>query len=124
TLHVLTFESARRHPAVTGFGHDRYALAAVSVAGVNVITAIHAATIHRHFPAVGECVFDRIGIEILVDVGFAVGIVAIVASTQRLRFNGPRVLHPAEVVDMMNVKVAEASTAGPKETVEVPNLPK
>src|SRR5436190_11426718 len=46
------------------------------------------------------------------------------ASAERLRFDRPIVLHPAEMVNVMDVEVIEASSAGPKETVEIPNLPK
>src|SRR5436190_13869618 len=100
------------------------AFAAVSVAGVNVIASINAATVHVHLGAVGEGIFDGIGIKILIDVRSAIGVDFVVTSAQRLCLDRPGVLHPAKVIDMMNVKVIETAAAGPEETMEVPNLPK
>src|SRR6186997_3203110 len=82
------------------------------------------ASVHNKLRAVGERVFCRIRIEILVHVGDAFGTLAVMAATQRLGFDRPGVLHPAEVIDMVDVKVAVASAARPKEAVEVLNLPK
>ena len=73
--------------------------------------------------AVGEDVFDRVGVEVLVHVGCAVGTWSVMASAQGLGLDRPGVLHPAEVVDVVDVEVAEAAAAGPEEAVEALDLP-
>src|SRR6266853_6388015 len=45
------------------------------------------------------------------------------AAAQRLGLDRPGVLHPAEMINMVNVKVAEAPAARPEEAVEALNLP-
>src|SRR5207244_3306160 len=45
------------------------------------------------------------------------------AAAQRLGFDRPGGLHPTEMVNMVDVKVAEAPTARPQEAVETLNLP-
>ena len=40
------------------------------------------------------------------------------AATESLGFDRPRVFHPAALVDLVNVEVAEESAAGPEEAVE------
>ena len=59
----------------------------------------------------------RVGVEVLVDV-----VAAIMAAAQRLGLDRPGVLHPAAMVDDVDVEVAEAAAAGPEEAVEAPNL--
>src|SRR4029079_7597187 len=44
--------------------------------------------------------------------------VAVVTTAQRLGLHRPCVLHPAEVVDDVNVEIAVVPAAGPEETVE------
>lgn len=104
-------------------GDDRQAFAAMRVAGVNVVAAIHAASIHVHFAAIREGVFDGVGIEVLVHIGLTTGVGLVVASAEGLGFDGPIIFHPAKVVNVMDIEVVEAAAAGPKETVEVTNLP-
>ena len=45
------------------------------------------------------------------------------ASAEGLGLDRPGVLHPAEMVDVVDVEVAEAAAAGPEEAVEVLDLP-
>src|SRR5687767_8334048 len=45
------------------------------------------------------------------------------ATAEALRFDGPGVFHPAEMVDVVDVEVAVATAAGPKEAVEAADLP-
>src|ERR1035441_6771383 len=45
------------------------------------------------------------------------------ASAQGLRLDRPGVLHPAAMVNMVDVKIVETSAAGPDETVKALDLP-
>src|SRR5262245_30699170 len=85
---------------------------------VSRLATCDAASIHRELRAVVEGVFHRVTIKVLAHV-----IAAIVPSANRFGFDGPRVLHPAEVIDVVDVEIAEAATARPKEAVEARNLP-
>ena len=67
-MRALALEGAGGEAAVVGFGDDGHAFAAVGVAGVDVVAAVHAAAVHGHLGAVGEGVFDGVGVEVLVDV--------------------------------------------------------
>ena len=42
---------------------------------------------------------------------------------QGLGFHRPGILHPAEMIDVMDVKIAETTAAGPEETMKILNLP-
>src|SRR5438046_518675 len=44
-------------------------------------------------------------------------------SAEGLGFDGPGVFHPAKVINMMDVEVAETAAAGPEKTMEALNLP-
>src|SRR5207249_6394168 len=57
------------------------------------------------------------------DVRLSFGIQFVMSPAQRLRLYRPGVLHPAKVIDMVNVEVAVAAAAGPKKTVKSLNLP-
>ena len=41
---------------------------------IDRLGAVHAAAVEQQLGAVAEGVFDRVGIEVLVDVGFAAGL--------------------------------------------------
>src|SRR5881394_3096198 len=75
------------------------------------------AAVEKKLCPVCERVLDRIRIEILVDI-----VAAEMTPAQRLRFDRPRVFHPATFVDPMNVIIAEQPTARPNETVEALDL--
>ena len=110
--------NAGRQPAIAVLGNDRHAFAAVGIRGINGNAAVVAPAIHDELGAVGEGVFNRVVVEVLVHV-----IAAIMAAAQRLGLDRPGVLHPAEMIDVVDVKVAVAPAAGPEEAVEVLNLP-
>ena len=67
----------------------------------------------RELRAVGKGVLDGVIVEVLID-----RVAAIVAAAQAHRLNRPGVLHPAALVDAVDVEVAEAAAAGPEEAVE------
>ena len=79
--------------------------------------ARHAAPVHDELGFVGKRVFHGVGIEVLVDV-----VAAIMAAAQGLGLDRPGVLHPAAMVDDVDVEVAEAAAAGPEEAVEASDL--
>src|SRR5438309_199210 len=93
------------------------------VTGVNVVATIDAASVHHELAAVGKRIFHGIGVKILVHARAAATALAIMPPAERLGLDRPGVLHPAEMVDMVDVKVAETPAARPKETVEALNLP-
>ena len=110
--------NAGRQPAVAVLRNDCHSFAAVGITGVDVGTTGHAASVHVHFGAVGKSVFHRIRIKILIDVRVAIGALAIMASTQGLGFDWPGVLHHADVIDVVDVEIAEAPAAEPDEAVK------
>ena len=77
----------------------------------------------RHSRAILEGVFHRVGIEVLVHVRAAVGGGFIMTSAKGLAFHRPIVLHPAEMIDVVDVEIGETSAAGPEERVEALDLP-
>src|SRR6186713_788459 len=81
-------------------------------------SANHTAAIHDEFGIVGEGVLDRIAVEVLVDV-----LVAIVTAADGVRLDRPGILHPAAVINVMDVEVGKATPAGPEEAMEATNLP-
>src|SRR6266403_1512318 len=93
------------------------------IARVNGVAPIHAAAIHIHLGAVGERVLDRVRIEILIHVWFIFRIGLVMPPTYALSFDRPRVLHPAQMIDVMNVEITEATAAGPEKTMKILNLP-
>src|SRR2546425_521625 len=52
-----------------------------------------------------------------------IGILLVMPSAEGLGFDRPGVLHPAEVIHMVDVKIVVASTAGPDKAVKSLNLP-
>ena len=82
------------------------------------VAAVDATPVQEELRAVGERVFDRIRVEVLID-----GVPAIMAAAERLGLDRPGILHPAAVIDDVNVEVVEAPAAGPNEAVEASNLP-
>src|SRR5256885_2521524 len=54
----------------------------------------------------------------------ATGAGAVMPAAERLGVNWPGILHPAQMVDVMNVEVIVTAATGPNKTVEAPNLPK
>src|SRR5262249_55167416 len=66
---------------------------------------------------VGEGVLDAVGVEVLVDEVAAVDPAAEAAGLDR-----PGVLHPAALVNVVDVEVAVAAAAGPEEAVEAADL--
>ena len=84
---------------------------------VNRLAADHRTTVHDQLGAVGEGVFDGVGVEVLVD-----AIQAIMAAAQSHGADRPGVLHPTAVVDDVDVEVAEGAAAGPDEGVELTKL--
>src|SRR6478672_1393567 len=46
------------------------------------------------------------------------------STAQCLRLHRPRIFHPAKMIDVMDVKIAVAAAASPKETMKLTNLPK
>src|SRR5205085_419921 len=50
------------------------------------------------------------------------GVAAIMAAADRHGFNGPGAFHPGELVDLVDVVVAEDAAAGPEEGVEETDL--
>src|SRR5688572_30473180 len=93
------------------------------LAGRPQSTELVALAIHEETGTVFEDVFDRVGVEVLVDVGAAIGCGFVMAAAEGLGFDGPGVFHPAEMIDVVNKEVAEATAAGPEEAVETADLP-
>src|SRR5207247_8701916 len=85
---------------------------------IAVFAAIDAAPIHDELASIGEGVFDRIGIEILIHIRLAVAAQLVMATAQRLGLDRPGVLHPTKMINMMDVKIAVAPAARPQKTVE------
>src|ERR1051326_8431954 len=90
----------------------------MGVAGVDIVASRHAASVHVELGAVGEGVFHRVIVEVLVH-----GSAAIMPGADGLGLDWPGILHPAQMVDVMNVKVAEAPAARPNKAMEPLNLP-
>ena len=112
-LHVLALVDAATGRAVRIRRDDRRALGAVGVAGELLVAAVDVPPLEEQLGAVGEGVFDRVGVEVLVDV-----VAAVAAGARALGRDRPGVLHPAALVDVVDQEVAEAAAAGPEEPVE------
>src|SRR5690242_5822421 len=93
------------------------------VARVNVVAASHTTPFHEHSRAIREDVLDGVVVEILVHVRPAFGILLVMARPHSLRFNRPVILHPAEVIDDVDVEIAKRPAAGPEKAMETPDLP-
>src|SRR5580765_951079 len=83
------------------------------MAGVIVQTMIHAATFEEQFCTIVESELDGIIIEILINAR-----AAIMPSAERLRAYRPGVFHPAALVNVVDVKIAERAAARPEKAVE------
>src|SRR6185437_481954 len=92
---------------------DRRAFRAVREAGELLIASVHAAAFQQQLGAVAEGIFDGIHVEVLID-----AVAAIVPADGAARFDRPGVLHPAALVDVVDVEIAVATAAGPQERVE------
>src|SRR5262245_32992526 len=77
----------------------------------------HGAAVKEKLGAVSEGVLHLIHVEVLIDV-----VAAVMTSAHGVAFDWPRILHPAELVDLMDVKVIEQATAQPDEAVKAVNL--
>src|SRR5205823_2057693 len=117
-IDVLAAVDARGRAAIVRFGNDGHAFAAVSPAIVDGHGANHATAVHIHFRAVREGVFDRVGVEVLIDVIVAIRIFAVMTAADALGFDRPGAFHPAKLIDVVNVEVAVAAAGGPEEAVE------
>jgi hypothetical protein len=84
--------------------------------------AFDTSAIEEELRTVGKSVFDRIVIEVLVNQRLSISVLAIVSSTGRLGGYGPRIFHPRQVVNMVDIKVAKATATSPNEAVETPDL--
>ncbi len=102
---------------IAGGRDGRQALGAVQVAAKLLVTPVDAAAVEEQFRAVGKSVLDGVAVEVLVHV-----IAAVMAAAGRLGPHRPSVLHPAALVDVVNVEVAKGAAAGPEEAVEAPDL--
>src|SRR6185503_14751226 len=90
---VLACAGAGGAGAVVRAGDDGNAFGSLSPAVVNGSGARDAAAVHVHFGAVGEGVFDGVGVKVLVNVFDAVSAFFVVASAEALGFDGPGVFH-------------------------------
>ena len=82
------------------------------------VAAVHAAAVDEQLGAVGEGVFDGVGVEVLVDVCSS----AVMAAAEPWAFTG-QAFFIQQVVDVVNVEVAVAAAARPEEAVEALDLP-
>ena len=110
---VLAFVSAGGAGAVVRAGNHGNAFGSLSPTVVNGIGARDAATVHVHFGAVGEGVFDGVGVKVLVNVFDTVGVFFVVVSAEALGFDRPGAFHPAEVVYVVDVEVVVGAAAEP-----------
>src|SRR5207247_3788138 len=83
-----------------------------------VVTTCHGAPVEKELGPVCVGVLDRVVVEVLVDV-----LASVMASAAGLGFDRPGTFHPGTLVDLMNVKVAVTTAAGPEETMEASDLP-
>ncbi len=112
-VHILSPVDAALCRRVGPIGDDRGPLVAVGVAGELAMATVDTPAIKKQFRAVGEGVFDRVIIKVLVH-----RVATIMATSDRLGFDRPGTLHPAAFVYVMYVKVAEAATTCPEEAVK------
>ena len=89
----------------------------MGVAGKPSVGAAHVPAEVEELGAVGIGVFDRVGVEVLVD-----RLAPVVAAAHRVGLDRPGALHPGTLVDLVNVVVAVHAAGGPEEAVEPPDL--
>src|ERR1019366_1127086 len=115
-------EKAGLRATVTTLRGDGQTLAAMHVAGIDGLTTYYVASVKKHLGAIGEGVFHRIGVEILVHVRHAAAVLPVVAAAQSLGLDRPRVLHPAQGIQDMDIIVTVHAAAGPQEAMETLHL--
>src|SRR5262249_33301000 len=111
-----------RRAAISAGGTDGAAFRAVKMARINLLCTIDTAAVEIQLRSIREGVFHAVRVEVLIDVRRAVVRGLVMTSADGLCLHGPRVLHPAEMIDVVNVKIVEASAARPDEAVEPPDL--
>ena len=87
------------------------------VTGEFLITARNCATVDEQLCAVVKRVLHRIRVEILID-----AVTAIVTSAAGFATYGPRILHPAGFINVVNQEVADRSAAQPEKSVKTADL--
>ncbi len=70
---------------------------------------VDAATVELELAAILEGVFDRVGVKVLVNI-----VATEMPAAKPLGFDGPVILHPAALVDVVDQKVAVRPAAGPQ----------
>ena len=85
---------------------------------VDSFAAFDAAPFEEEFCAVCISVFDGVVVEVLIDVCHARFICLVMLASDAVCFYGPGVLHPALMIDDVDVEVAVASAGRPEEAVE------
>ncbi len=98
-------------------GHHSQTFGTVGVSGEIGIAARYGAAVHEQLRSIGECVFDRIGIEVLID-----HVTAIVTTTAGDGFHRPVILHPAAFIDVVDQEVTDRTATEPQKSVELLNL--
>src|SRR5262249_42610172 len=104
---------------VAGGRDDGRAFGPMRVAGELLMAAGHVPAFEEELGAVGESVFDRVAIEVLIDV-----VAAVSPAAGSLGLHRPGVLHPATLIDVVNQEVAIRAAAGPEERMEFLDLVK
>ena len=117
-LHLLALERLAAAGGVGGETDDGGAFAAVGVAVEILFAARHDAAVPVEFGSVLEGVFAGVGVEILIHIRAAFRVLAVISATNGVNFHRPGIFHPAALVDLVDVEIAEETTAGPEETVE------
>ncbi len=91
----------------------------MTVAGEFLLAVRDIASLQEKLSAVGEGVFHRVVVEVLVDL-----VAAEMPAARGLGGNRERVLHPAAFIDVVDQEIAVTAAAGPKEGMEAFDLPK
>src|SRR5580698_11016762 len=85
----------------------------------------HVTAFEHQFGAVGKRVLDGVAVEVLIDaVDLRSGLRGLAIMPAAVTLGGDRkgVLHPAAYIDIVDQEIAEQTTAGPQEGVELANL--
>lgn len=90
---------------------------AVNVGREIFVASRNRSAIDEQLRTILERIFNRIAIEVLVD-----RVATIVSTADGLCHDRPSSFRPTSFVDVVNQKVADRTTAGPQEAVEVPDL--
>ena len=94
------------------------ALGAVDEGGEFFVALRQPADYVQGLGAVGEGPFDAQGVEVLAAIGAVGG-----AAPDAVGGDGPRVLDPAQLINLMDVHLGEQAAGDPEEVHEVPDLP-